>query len=66
MELSIVFCFKWKTEAVGMDIIKQGAALAVIRYKNGFAGVKRVFEMLGVSVWVICLHDSFSLIIEGF
>ena len=35
-----------------MDAMKLGAALAVIRYNDGFAGVKRVFEMLGVSVGV--------------
>ena len=46
---SILFQMVRKTEAVGMDTMKLGAALAVIRYNDGFAGVKRVFEMLGVN-----------------
>ena len=32
--------------------MRLGAALAVIRYNDGFSGVKRVLEMLGVSVGV--------------
>ena len=46
---SILFQMVRKTEAVGMDTMKLGAALAVIRYNDGFAGVKRVFEMLGIN-----------------
>ena len=41
-----------RIKAVGMDTMKLGASLAVIRYNDGFAGVKRVFEMLGVNVEV--------------
>ena len=55
-----------KTEAVGMDTIELGAALAVIRYNDGFAGLKNVFEMLGVNVGYICLQDWFSWIISEF
>ena len=33
-----------------MDIMRSGAALTVIRYNDGFAGVKGVFEILGVNV----------------
>ena len=55
-----------KTEAVGMDTMKSGAALAVIRYNDGFVEVKGVFEMLGFSVRYICLQDSFNLIINRF
>ena len=49
---SILFQMVRKAEAVGMDIMKLGATLAVIRYNDGFAGVKNVFEMLGVNVGV--------------
>ena len=49
---SILYQMVRKTEAVGMDTMKLGAALAVIRYNDGFAGVKNVFEMLGVNVGV--------------
>ena len=49
---SILFQMARKTEAVGMDTMRIGAALAVIRYIDGFAGVKRVFEMLGVNVGI--------------
>ena len=49
---SILFKMVRKTEAVGMDTMKLESALAVIRYNDGFVGVKRVFEMLGVSVRV--------------
>ena len=53
MKLSIVlFQMVRKTETVGMDTMKPGATLAVIRYNDGFVGVKRVFKMLGVSVGV--------------
>ena len=48
-----------KTEAVGMDTMKLGIILAVIRYNDGFPGAKRVFEMLGVSVGV---HMSESFV----
>ena len=49
---SVLFQMVRKTEAVGMDTMKLRAALAVIRYNDGFSGVKRVLEMLGVSVGV--------------
>ena len=49
---SIPFQMVRKTEALGMDTMKLGAALAVIRYNDGFAGVKKVFETLGVNVGV--------------
>ena len=45
---SVLFQMVKRTEAIGMDTMKLGAALAVIRYD----GVKRVLEMLGVSVGV--------------
>ena len=54
---SILFQMIIKTEAVGMDTMKLGAGLAVIRYIDG---------CVGVSDRVICLQDSFSLIKEGF
>ena len=63
---SVLFQMVRKTEAVRKDTMKLGVALAVIRYNDGFAGVKRVFEMLGVSVGYISLKDSFSWIIEEF
>ena len=49
---SILFQMVRKTETVGMDTMMLRAALAVIRYNDGFSGVKRVLEMLGVSVGV--------------
>ena len=49
---SILFQMVRRIKAVGMDTMKLGASLAVIRYNDGFAGVKRVFEMLGVNVEV--------------
>ena len=33
-----------------MDIMRSGAALTVIRYNDGFAGVKGVFEIVDVSI----------------
>ena len=63
---SVLFQMVRKTEAVRKDTMKLGVALAVIRYNDGFAGVKRAFEMLGVSVGYISLKNSFSWIIEEF
>ena len=41
-----------KSKDVGMDTMKLGATLAVIRNIDGFAVVKRIFEMLGENVGV--------------
>ena len=38
---NILFQMVEKTEAIGIDVMKLGAALAVIRYNDGFAGVKK-------------------------
>ena len=48
----ILFQMGRKTEAVGMDTMKLGAVLTVIRSNVGFSGVKRVLEMLRVSIAV--------------
>ena len=61
---SILFQMIRKTKAVGMDIMKLEVALAVIRYNDGFTGVKRVFEMLGVSVGVH-MSERFVLLDNG-
>ena len=47
---SILFQIVRKTEAVRMDTIKLGVALSVIRYNDGLHGLKKGFEMLGVSI----------------
>ena len=47
---SILFQIVRKTEAVRMDTIKLGVALSVIRYNDGLDGLKKGFEMLGVSI----------------
>ena len=39
-----------KTIAVGMDVMRLGSALSVIRYNEGFRGIKLLFEKLGVVV----------------
>ena len=46
----ILFEMVEKTDAVGMDIMRLEAALAVIPYNDGIAVVKGVFEILGVNV----------------
>lgn len=39
-----------KTEAIGMDIMKFGSALAVIRYNEGFHGIQSLFHVLQIEV----------------
>ena len=46
---SILFQMVRKTESVGIVTMRTGAALAIIRYNDGYAGVKKVFELLGVT-----------------
>ena len=46
---SLLFQMVTKTDAIGMDIMRTGAALAVIRYNEGFQGIQRLFETLGVT-----------------
>ena len=55
----ILFDMVKKTEAVGIDTMKLGAALAIIRYNEAYAGVKKVFETLGI-IPGINLEDRFS------
>ena len=38
-----------KIGAVGIDVMRIGAAIAVIRYKDGYAGLMKVFNTLGVT-----------------
>ena len=39
-----------KTEFAGNELMELGSALAVIRYNEGFAGIQKVFNALGVVV----------------
>lgn len=39
-----------KTEACGIDAMRFASALAVIRYNDGFAGIKRLYEALGLEL----------------
>ena len=57
---SILFQMVRKTEAVGMDTMKLGAALAVIRYNDGFAGVKKVFEIINSEAYVAVQQRGFA------
>ena len=39
-----------KTDAVGMDVMKLGSELAVIRYNHDFAGIKKLCNKVGIDV----------------
>ena len=39
-----------KTDTVGIDVMQLGSALAVIRFNEGYDGIKRLTEKLGVEV----------------
>ena len=39
-----------KTDAVGMDVMKLGSALAVIRYNDGFSGIEKLCNKVGIDV----------------
>lgn len=47
---SLLFRMVRKTEACGMDTMKLASALAIIRYNDGFAGIKNLYESLGIEV----------------
>ena len=46
----ILFTIVHKTDAVGMAVMELSSALAVIRYTEGFAGIERLFQKLGIEV----------------
>ena len=48
-----------KTDTVGIDVMQLGSALAVIRFNEGYNGVKRLIEKLGVEVGQL-LTETFS------
>lgn len=39
-----------KSEAVGIDIMRLGSALAVIRYNDGFSGISRLYNIIGIEL----------------
>lgn len=39
-----------KTEAIGMDIMKFGSALAVIRYNTCFQGIQHLFPVIEIEI----------------
>lgn len=47
---SVLFRMVRKTEAVGLDVMRLGSALAVIRYNDGMNGIIKIFESLGIEV----------------
>ena len=47
---SLLFTMVHKTDAIGMDVMKLGSALAVIRYNEGFESIKRLLIKLGLEV----------------
>ena len=49
---NILFQMVKKTEAVGFDVMKLGAALAVIRFNDGFEGIKQLFVSLGIDIGI--------------
>ena len=47
---SLLFTMVHKTDAIGKDVMDLGSALAVIRYNEGFAGIKRLCQKLSIDV----------------
>ena len=47
---SLLFTMVHKTDAIGIDVMKIGSALAVIRYNEGFKGIKRLLKKLGIDI----------------
>ena len=47
---SLLFTMVHKTDAIGKDVMDLGSALAVIRYNDGFSGIKRLCQTLGIDV----------------
>ena len=47
---SVLFTMVHKTDAIGMDVMELGSALAVIRYNEGFAGIERLCHALHIEV----------------
>ena len=51
-----------KKERAGLDTIKQGAALAVIRYNDGYQAVQNIFRRFSQSDPCICTKEAFRLL----
>ena len=58
---SILFDIIPKKESVGNDLMRLGAALAVIRFNDGYQGIKEVFEAVGVTPGAFLL-ETFSIL----
>ena len=46
---SVLFDIVPKKETIGYTLMRLGAALAVIRYNDGYTGIKEVFEAVGIT-----------------
>ena len=46
---SVLFDIVPKKEAVGYEVMRLESALAVVIYNNGYAGIKKVFEIIGIT-----------------
>ena len=55
---SLIFTMVHRTDAIGMDVMKLGSVLAVIRYNEGFQGIKRLLIKLGLDN---CLRHKINL-----
>ena len=50
-----------KTDAIGYDTMRLGSALAVIRYNEGFGGIRKLFQILEIKVTPY-LTDAFKFL----
>ena len=55
---SVLFDIVPQKETVGYAVMRLGSALAVVRYNNGYVGIKKVFEITGITPPCIFIGDN--------
>ena len=60
---SVLYDIVPKKENIGYELMRLGSALAVIQYNNGFEGINKVFDSVGITPGTY-LSDTFSKLDE--